>query len=159
MPPYLQDNGQETPAGSVYPGLNAFAIGYKAVPGGPPSQANDQAEAVATGYKSKAICIASPGNRGYTQRQINWRVNYGTAPSVVAWVLQGSVDDVDGRLRSGGHLKHDHELHASRRVKPSFLPAIRFRCDRRVHGDSKNFSHVRHSPSGRNDDQTRNRYP
>lgn len=95
MPPYLQDNGQETPAGSVYPGLNAFAIGYKAVPGGPPSQANDQAEAVATGYKSKAICIASPGNRGYTQRQINWRVNYGTAPSVVAWVLQGSVDNVE----------------------------------------------------------------
>ena len=96
MPPYLQNNGQETPASSVYPGLNAFAIGYRAGPGGPPSLANDQYEAVATGYVSKAIAIASPGNRGYTQRQINWRVNYGTAPSAVQWILQGSVDDVDG---------------------------------------------------------------
>ncbi len=97
MAPYLQSNGAKTPSESIYPGQNALAVGYKAVPGGPAALASDQAEVVTTGYKSKAICVAAQtGFRGYTQRQINWRVNYGVAPSAVQWILQGSVDDVEG---------------------------------------------------------------
>lgn len=97
MPPYLQSNGNETPSESIYPGQSGIPVGYKAVPGGPASLASDQAEAIVTGFKSKAICVAAGmGAHGFTQRQINWRVNYGIAPSAIAWVLQGSVDDVDG---------------------------------------------------------------
>jgi hypothetical protein len=96
MPPYLQANGNETPPTSVYPGQDGFAIGYKSVPGGPPALASAQYETITSGFKSKCIAVASQtGDRGYTQRQITWQVKYGTAPSVVAWVLQGSIDDVD----------------------------------------------------------------
>lgn len=96
VPPYLQANNNETPSKSIYPGQNAHAVGFKAIPDGPAALQNEQYEAVASGFKSVAVSVApQTGYRGYPQRQITWQVKYGTAPSAVAWVLQGAIDDVE----------------------------------------------------------------
>ena len=83
---------------SIYPGQNALAIGLPSLSGGPSDRATDKNESVATGFKSIPIAVAptAGGGHGYTQRQINWRVNYGTAPGAIQWVLQGAIDDVEG---------------------------------------------------------------
>jgi hypothetical protein len=82
---------------SVYPGQTALVIGYSgAIGGASPGPGSDSFESVAAGYKSIPVFIAQ-GMRGQgnTQRQISWQVKYGVAPSVVAWVLQGAIDDVE----------------------------------------------------------------
>jgi len=82
---------------SIYPQQNAIAVGYGIIPGGPSgTNGADQAETIATAYKSIPIMVAGAiGSHGFTQRTITWQVNYGTAPSAITLNLQGSINDSD----------------------------------------------------------------
>lgn len=82
---------------SIYPGQAAILVGLTAAEGGvSPGPGQAKNEAVTAGYKSIPVCVAQGmSGMGQTQRQITWQVKYGTAPSAIAWVLQGAIDDLE----------------------------------------------------------------
>lgn len=82
---------------SVYPGQNALIVGFPKIEGGPAALAVDQLETLAVNYKSIPVCIApaAGAGHGYTQRQVSWQITYGSTPSAIGWVLEGSINDID----------------------------------------------------------------
>lgn len=86
-----------TPPYSVtaYAGDNAYVVGYPAITGGPSGTNVDRPETIVASYASIPFCVPSAfDNKGYTQRQITWQIVYGTAPTAISLILQGSITDV-----------------------------------------------------------------
>jgi hypothetical protein len=94
MPAYGSASGY-----SLYGNANnddVYLVGYKAKPWSSlASDRSDQYETVSSnGYKSIPAATAKALSG---QAQMVWRLKYASAPSSVAAVLQGAMDDVDGQ--------------------------------------------------------------